>query len=125
MADLEMAVSGLLASRADDAFLIVAIPGTPDFVQMSGYRGTAELDFPQITDRQKALRPKVESVCRGLGLTVRVTSGSDGSEFLDYELPSDASRIAEMLKIILTEVFEASEATQLEFETNGFSLPAA
>lgn len=125
MDKLEFAVSGLLASAADDAFLVVTIAGSSDFVQMSGYRGSVELDFPQITDRQKQLRPKIEAVCRDLGLTPRVTRGSDGSEFLDYDLPSDAGAIADIVRRILLDVFEVSEASQLGFEWNGFELPAA
>ena len=125
MNDLESAVSGLLASPADDAFLIVTIAGSPDFVQISGYRGSAELDFPQITDRQKQLRPRIETVCQNLGLGLRVTRGSNGMEFLDYDLPSDAKKIVAILRRIFSDVFEVTEATELEFRTNGFDLPAA
>ena len=123
--DLESAVSGLLASTADDAFLVVNISGSPDFVQMSAYQGSAELDFPQVTDRQRKLRPKIEEVCRELGLSLRVTRGTDGAEFLDYDLPGDAEQISAMLRRILSEVFGATQTSELEFQTNGFDLPAA
>ena len=123
MKDIESAVSGLLASQEEDAFLVVTIPGTPDFVQMSGFRGSAELDFPQIMDRQRRMRPKIEAVCEELGLTQRVTLGSDGSEFLNYDLPRDAGTIAEIVRKILSDVFEVSELSPLEFEWNGFEWP--
>ena len=125
MNDLDSAVTGLLASPADDAFLIVAISGSPDFVQVAGYRGSgALLDFPQITDRQKQLRPKIEEVCEKLGLIMNVTRSPDGSEFLDADLPSNAEEVAGILKRILAEVYDASESSELEFEANGFDLPA-
>ena len=125
MNDLDSAISGLLASTADDAFLVVTISDSPDFVQMSGYRGSAVLDFPQITDRQKQLRSKIEDVCEDLGLTLNVIRGSDGSEFLDYDLPSDAREIAAILRRILSEVYRATDSSELEFEANGFDLPDA
>lgn len=125
MSDLESAVSGLLASSAEDAFLIITISDSPDFVQMAGNGGTAELDFPQITDRQKQLRPKIEEVCADLGLVLRVIRSPNGMEFLDFDLPSDAGKIAQILRRILSDVYEAVETTELVLETNGFELTTA
>ena len=124
MKSIEPSVAALLESTADDAYLIIGISGTADFVQMSGYQGLAELDFPQITPRQKELRPIVEKVCSDLGLEVTINLGSNGREFLDYELPDDTTKIAEMIKQILILVFGAKADTVLEFEANGFYLPA-
>ena len=125
MKDIKPAISALLESTADDAYLVIGIAGSNDFVQMSGYLGTAELDFPQLTDRQKQLRPKIEKVCGELGLDLVVNVGSDGSEFLDYELPKSADEIARIVRSILSLVYEANDQTGLEFEANSFSLPAA
>ena len=124
MVAIEPNVAALLESTADDAFLIIGISGTPDFVQMSGYRGTALLDFPLITPRQKELRESIEEVCKGLGLEKTVVTGSDGSEFLDYDLPANAAQIADIVKTILVKVYGAEKSTVLEFEANGFRLPA-
>ena len=121
---IERNVAALLQSTADDAFLIIGISGTPDFIQMSGYRGTALLDFPLITSRQKGLRESIENACKDLGLKKSVVSGSDGSEFLDYDLPSSAPQIADIVKTILIKVYGAQKSTILEFEANGFGLPA-
>lgn len=121
---LEPAINGLLRSTADDAYLVIAIAGTPDFVQMAAYRGVAELDFPQITDRQKALRQRVEDTCNELGLPLTIVDGSNGTEFLDYELPSDAAEIARIVRLVLKNVFDAGPDVTLEIEWNGFELPA-
>jgi len=125
MNDLEPAVLALLKSSGDNAFLIIHISGTQDFVQMSSYEGLAALDFPQITSRQRELRPKVESVCDSLGLVQRIITGSNGAEFLDYDLPKDAGEISSMLRQILVTVFDTPDDIQLEFTVNGFDLPDA
>ena len=125
MTNIEPAIAALLASSADDAYLIFAIPGTGDFVQLAGYSGSAELDFPQVTPRQKQVRPMVEKVCSELGLELRISRGSNGAEFLDYDLPKEPGEISNILRRILVEVYGASDATVLEVETNGFDLPGA
>lgn len=52
MSDLLPNVNGLLTSNASDAYFIIGIVGTPDFIQLYGSEGTAFLDFPMITPRQ-------------------------------------------------------------------------
>lgn len=123
MTKIEPAITALLASTADDAYLIFTIPGTGDFIQLAGYKGAAELDFPQITPRQKQIRPVVEKVCSELGLEMRITRASNGAEFLDYDLPKNPGEISRILRQILVEVYDASDATMLELETNGFTIP--
>ena len=78
-ADIPAAIDGLLESDADDAFLVIEITGTSDFVQLAGGAGTAFVDFPIITERQKANRKKIESVCEDLGLSLTITPGRTGS----------------------------------------------
>ncbi len=124
MNNIEASVAALLESTDEDAFLVIAITGTADFVQMSAFQGTAELDFPQVTPRQKELRPVIEKVCGDLGLNLVIITASDGSEFLDYELPVGAGNIAETISQILLRVFDAQQDTPLEFEANGFDIPA-
>ena len=118
-ADIPEAVAGLLGSDADDAFLVIEIAGTRDFVQLAGGDGTAYVDFPMITERQKANRKKVESVCGELGLPLTVTSGPDGVEFLDYDLPRDPGEIASIVKELLSRIYDVSPETHLNFITNG------
>ena len=120
VADIPAAVASLLESDADDAFLVIEIAGTKDFVQLAGGDGTAYVDFPMITERQKANRKKVESVCGELGLPLTVTSGPDGVEFLDYDLPRDPGEIASIVKELLSRIYDVSPETHLNFITNGF-----
>ena len=119
-ADIPAAIVGLLESDADDAFLVIEIAGTKDFVQLAGGDGTAYADFPMITERQKSNRSKVESVCDELGLPLTITPGPDGLEFLDYDLPRDPAEISAIVKQLLTGIYGASSETSLNFITNGF-----
>lgn len=120
LADLPAAINGLLGSPTEDAFLIVSISGTEDFVQLGGSRGTAFLDFPQITARQQALRDTVEIVCSDLGLTLETNVASNGAEFLDYELSGSADEMAVVVEQVLIRVYGVDATTRLEFETHGF-----
>ena len=118
--DISPAIAGLLKSSAEDAYLVVSISGTGDFVQLGGYLGTAFLDFPQITARQQDLRETIESVCSDLGLTLEITVASNGAEFLDYPLSGSASEMAAIVEQVLIRVYGVVPGTALEFETNGF-----
>ena len=119
-ADIPEAVAGLLGSDADDAFLVIEIAGTKDFVQLAGDNGTAYVDFPMITERQQASRKKIESVCSELGLPLTITPEPDGVEFLDYDLPGDPGEIASIVKELLNRIYGVSPETHLNFITNGF-----
>ena len=120
LADIPAAIDGLLKSPAEDAFLVIDIVGTADFVQLGGYLGTAFLDFPQITERQQALRHRIETVCRELGLTLETNVAPNGAEFLDYELSGSAAEMAAVVEQVLVRVYGVDTDTELEFETNGF-----
>ena len=120
LGDISTAIDGLLKSPAEDAFLVINISGTEDFVQLGGYLGTAFLDFPQITKRQQELRDKVTVVCSDLGLTLETNIASNGAEFLDYELSGSANEMAVIVEQVLIRVYGVGPATRLEFETHGF-----
>jgi hypothetical protein len=124
MSDLLPNVNGLLTSNASDAYFIIGILGTPDFIQLYGSEGTAFLDFPMITARQMELRPVIEAACLDLGLTLTINTAPNGAEFLDYELPAIGRDIANILRTLLIRVYGATDDTSLEFEANGFDLSA-
>ena len=120
LSDIAPAVDGLLGSPAEDAFLVIGISGTADFVQLGGHLGSAFLDFPQITARQQQLRGKIETVCSELGLTLEINVASSGAEFLDYPLSGSAKDMAAIVEQVLIRVYGVDQDTALEFETNGF-----
>jgi hypothetical protein len=52
--DLESSIEKMMISTKEDAFVIATIYGTDDFIQFSGNAKNVQLDFPQITDRQRS-----------------------------------------------------------------------
>jgi len=121
---LQTAISQLLSTDASDAFLIVWIGDTEDFVQFAAVPGTVQLDFPLVTARQKQLRTAVVEACRAVGLTETINQGTDGSEFLDYDISGSSQSIAETIREVLNRVFGVSADEDLLFEANGFALAA-
>ena len=121
--DLAAGINGLLEATADDAWFVIEISGTPDFLQLYGSDGTAYLDFPIFTERQKALRSTVEEVCADLGLKLLLNEGPNGLILLDYKLPQGTAAATAIVKAVLLRVYSVDDSTALGFEANGFSLP--
>ena len=113
-----MAVAGLLEAEVTDAFLVVTVRATGDFVQFTAVPGKVQVDFPQVTQRQRQLRPKVEETCRELGLAL----STDGSEFLDYEISGSAESIATIVRELFRGVFGVASDRELLFDAQGFDV---
>jgi hypothetical protein len=123
--DLVSAFRGLAESRASDAFLVVTVRATGDFIQFTAAAGAVQLDFPLITPRQRQLQRKLEEACAELGLTRTVNSGTDGSRFLDYDIDGAPEEIAETVRALLRRVFAVNSELELSLTANGFSLNGA
>ena len=121
--DLAAGINGLLQAKADDAWFVIEISGTPDFLQLYGSDGTAYLDFPIFTERQKAMRSTVEDVCADLGLKLLLNEGPNGLILLDYKLPQGTAAATTIVESVLRRIYSVDESTALAFETNGFRLP--
>ncbi len=122
MQDIHDAVEGLIRTEADNAYLIIEIVGTEDFVQLGAHGEPVILDFPQITPRQRKFRQQIESVCSDLGLELQIVLGSNGAEFLDYELEHNPTEVAAIVEAVLRRVYGVEASTPLHFEANGFEL---
>jgi hypothetical protein len=114
-----------MQSSAPDAFLVVTVRPTGDFVQFAAVAETVQLDFPLITARQREIQPSLEEVCAELGLIRTVNSGTDGSQFLDYDIAGSPEEIADTVRAILRRVFAVESDADLSFAANGFSLNGA
>jgi hypothetical protein len=73
------------------------------------------MDFPQVTDAQRRRARVFRTLCTSAGLPLRETDGSDGSKFLDCDLPRDATRASDVVERALIELFDASSSTPLRF----------
>lgn len=125
MADLVPNIERLLLSKAVDAYFVIAIADSPDFVQLYGSDGTAFLNFPLFTERQKSLRSEVVRMCREFDLELTVNQMPGGQENLDCALPRSAGEIGVIIKKFLERMYSVDEETALILEANGFDLTAA
>jgi len=95
--------------------LIIGIGTTDDFIQFSRDATVIELDFPLITERQKELEDDYRKICSDLGIDLIETTGSDGSRFLDADVPTDPEDLARISQTFLTRLYDADESTKLRF----------
>jgi hypothetical protein len=116
-AELESRISHLMRS-GPQTFLIVKIASTKDFLQLSATPESAEIDFPLITDRQRALEQRIREATAELGLACRETLSSDGSRFLDCDVTGTAADVARACRELLQRVFGVTEDATLAYETN-------
>ena len=116
---LKESIRWLLTSQDSDAFLVISISGTDDFLQMKPAGSGVELDYPQITERQKELRAEFERVCQNLRLPVRISHGSDGSQFLDVDIKGSEEEITSAVRTMMVELFGFTDTQELEFEFSG------
>jgi len=117
VAELEPRISHLMRSGRQ-TFLIVGIPGTKDFLQVTATPESAQIDFPLITDRQRELEPMIREAAAELRLDFRETRGSDGSRFLDFDFRGTSGEIAVACRKLMTHVFGLSENAPLTFESD-------
>src|SRR5690242_7693420 len=90
--DVQAHLQRLIAATDPHAFLVITVAGTPHFFQFNVDSNAITLDFPLITADQKSREAGFRSFCRSLGFPLRESTGSDGSQFLDCDLPRDAAR---------------------------------
>lgn len=113
---IENIIENLMKSTSENAFLIIKIHGTDDFIQFTGDAKGVQLDFPLITDRQKNLESAFRSAGKDLNLKIIENKGSDGSSFLDIDINGNASEITNIVKKFIGKLFNANPSTKLEFE---------
>ncbi len=113
-------IQQLMNANASEAFAIVNIHGTDHFVQFSGDSQVVQMDFPMATDQQQQLRSRIEDVCHALGLSLVVNTGTDGTEFLDYDIMGEPELVTEIIQRTVIQVFQLEESSRLTFEREGF-----
>jgi hypothetical protein len=118
--DIKTYITELLNSNIDHTFLIIRVEGTDQFTQISGSKTSAMLDFPQVTKEQKNLKSKIIQISEELNLNLVINYGTDGSEFLDFNLEGAPSHISEIVTNVLSQLYNINKRTRLIFETYGY-----
>jgi hypothetical protein len=111
-----------LTRAPSGAYLIVQAAGEDDaFLQFSAGRDAIQMDHPLITEKQLSREDAFRAACESIRRVAYETRGSDGSRFLDCDLPTDPSVAAADARRVLESVFEIQPNTQLRFIGEGLS----
>ena len=116
LADVETQLRRLVNATDPHAFLIITVEGTQHFLQFSGDSTGIELDYPLATADQQSREQAFRQVCQGPDASLRESRGSDGTRFLDCDLPPNAERAAKIAEQALRELFGVADSTGLIFE---------
>jgi len=116
VSDIERNISRLMNSDYENAFLIIYIFGTEDFLQFTGDAQGVQMDFPLITARQKSIEKRFRNIAKIQSLKIDDNQGSDGSGFLDIELNGEASDISIKIQKFMLELYQINEETKRNFE---------
>ena len=120
ISDIPKSIEGLVSSTHDQVFLIITVTETNEFAQLSASEGKTQLDFPLITTEQKQRKSDIINICKELGLELTINTGTNGAEFLDYELQGTPEEISNIVVKVITKLFNVTPTTPLGFQTNGF-----
>lgn len=86
--DIDGYIARLVA--AEDYAVLVVDAGEPGaFLQFSSVADTVQLDFPLITDAQKAREASIRQFLKNRDLPAVINPGTAGGRFLDCDLPAD------------------------------------
>jgi hypothetical protein len=100
-------------SAPDQPFLVIAAEGTPHFVQFSHAGDKAIMDFPLITDDQRSRADSIRRFAAKNGLEVELTSGTDGSEFIDMDVTLEPALLARLVNDAFATVFGIAKLDRL------------
>lgn len=122
--DIQLFINELRNSKADDAFLIIKIDGTENFIQFSGTSEVVQMDFPMITENQRTYEMRIKAYGKKHELEIVENLGTDGSRFLDFDLSGSASLIATQIVTAFSDIFSVDSDRMLQFKFNGFNNPS-
>lgn len=111
----------LNADPVSNPILVIQVAGAEDqFIQYSVGEDSVQLDHPLITEQQQKREEQVREALIETGCLPEVNVGSDGSRFLDCELPRVLERIREVSEDVLRSGLGVTAADRLIFTRSGF-----
>ena len=118
-ADILSHANRLVRSPEDVGTLVIGVVGGEEFVQFAGGPGGVQWDFPVVTKEQRAWVSGFQDYCRQFGLEPHERPDEGGQMYLDVDLPSDASRIAQIARDTLVSVMGVDPSARLTFMGEG------
>lgn len=100
-------------SRNDDAYIVIAIENSEDFIQFTNSSEGFEIDIPLITERQKSLESKIIEVYKKNNLTYRYNySTNHKNRFIDLYVKLPSNEIGNLVTRLFNEIFNTSVETK-------------
>jgi hypothetical protein len=123
VADVSAHIQRLL-NAPEGSFLIIALTeGDDAFLQFTAGPETIQIDHPLITANQIQREDALRRVLAAARLTPYEIRESDGSRFLDCDVPRDAVGAAILVRKLLESLFDVTAATELRFIGEGLPPP--
>ena len=116
--DIERNIQKLMNSRRSDAFLIVTIFKSDDYIQFTADAKGVQLNLPLITERQKSFESLFKKTAESENLNVIESKGTDGTIFLDINIDGASAEISKTVESFMAKLFNVSANTKLKFELN-------
>jgi hypothetical protein len=118
--DFDKMINSLIESHNPEAFLIIQISNSINFIQFKYYEEEGlEIDFPLVTNHQIENKDRIIKYCDDKRLNYKITKGSDKtSEFIDIYVKSDKEEQIKFVKQIFKDIYQVNENTIFEFYLN-------
>jgi len=124
LADASAHIQRLL-DAPEGSLLIIEVTGLEDaFLQFTAGPREIQINHPLIAPAQVEREHALRRVFAAAGFSPHETLGSDGTRFLDCDVPRDSVLAAILVQRIFESVFGITPSTQLRFVGNGLP-PAA
>jgi hypothetical protein len=121
--EIDLYLSALMKTSSDDAFIIVTMRQTQEFIQFKYIQKYGlEIDFPLVTDRQKEQKEKIIKYTKELGLEFDVNTGTDGTEFIDIYFKEDYLEGSKLIKNYFYKIYGAMENAEVKVELSDVDL---
>lgn len=123
LGDLRTHLSQLIDAPVEaNPILVVFVYGANDrFLQFSVSEDVVQLDYPLISPEQQGRETAVRAALEGADCTPEINRGSDGSRFLDCDLPRSVDSVVQATSAVLESALGVDDSTRLVFASTGLA----
>jgi len=109
-------LEALLKSQDSDSYVIITHEASGHFLQFSPGENIIQMDFPVITKKQRDKSDVIKESCSKLGLVLKVTNGTDGSMFYDWDMSGTPEEMCKIIIQVFSEAFGTKPEDNFVFE---------
>ena len=122
LSDTPKYLEALINSDDPHSFLVVTHTPSDEFIQFSAGANNVQMDYPLITEQQKANAKQLKKICEELGLVLEENTGTDGSNFYNWNLTGSAEDIFEIIAPVFIQAFGAKSEDVMFFQHDGLNI---